>query len=452
MNKISVGINKKPKWSSEAMENTLDDIRTTFELIKIEEQDDATVKGIDPGLPIVQKKMYSRLKELISPSDVKHFNENFYSITQRRDDILQRTGNDITNIIMKDWCQNSNLSPRYFIKTIARDKTLKTINGKLTYDVQERIVPIDEKNGTEYFTENQIDEEINKNPQKYLPEFRRPNNRIAELDEVELVSISNLTRFGNKSNKQLIELYKRIKNSEREKAKAVDWATGMRGWEDYPFDDLGLIGVFPDDKIGKLAPGEILYKFLDFIYDGKMSRNKDRIIKNHMTLTEYISNRDELLLKLTHKYNIENYYKIMEIINRSDRELSEFKRNHDMNNLNEQETKYLRKLKGANLQGLQFKGFIDGERAEVWSMNERMFKAYTGEHIGHTGDYIFGRDEFRELYLHNPALSDGRKKFHEDEEYPYEPSLAIVVKLAERELFDYMFTITSLMRGKYKSE
>jgi len=448
-----------PKLSYPPMEETLDSIRTKLEVIITQEQQKAESVDDNPGSPYVQKLIYDTLYENISPTEIKNFKDNFYSMTLRRDEILQRTVEDSVKLIKDDWCKKSNLLTAHFIQTSARDKMVRSINGKLTYDVKTRIVPV-----TDYYNEKHIDDAINKNPEEYVPEFIRPNGRRAEMDEVELTSVSNITglydpRSKTKINEvrdiMLISLFSRIKLSDREKAKAADWVAGLRVWEDYPYDGMGEIAVFPDEGIGQMSCPELMYKYLDYITQEKFSNHKIRMLKNTMTLNEFKNNKDETLLKLTEKYSKENYNKIMRLIPQWDKELYSLKKIHELSKINDlvrldkKKEERIIKLKDAMLQGKQAKGYIDGERAEIWIMNQTMHRAYTGPHIGHTAEHIYARDMFRRLYLHNPALSDALKKLYEGKKNPEEPSRAIIVDMIVKGIFNEMFTITPIMRKAY---
>jgi len=418
----------------EYMEDTLDWMRLELDRIITQEQRAAVELGEDPGSPYVQNQSYDRFRASITNEDIKRFNEEFNALNGQRDKTLTEKVSESMTLV-KNWHPQKNLVDAHFLKTIAKDQYAIIKNDKIIHEVKPRIVPI-----SGYFNEENIDVVINKEPYKYLPEFRRPNGKFAEYDAMELLSISNVSGVYDplylNPKKDLLDIliyqfHSRIKRSEREKIKAVDWVLGLRSVDDYPYDGIGIIPIFPDAGYDRRECGELMYRYVDYVRS-LSAKDKKFIMKHIQTKTE---NRETGIIKLLKRYDKDNFDQIIRQVIETERLANEKRSQNKEYIITKEEREKM-------MQGPQIKCHINGDRAEIWIMNQMIYEIYANsELMGHTDEYIWRRDAEREAYLHNPALSDGLKGKYEGKINPIEPSRAIIAKKLEEELFNQMFAI-----------
>ena len=427
------------KLPYEYMEDTLDWMRLELDKIINQEQRAAEEMGEDPGSPYVQNQSYDRFRASITNEDIKRFNEEFNALNGQRDKTLTEKVNESMTLV-KSWHPQKNLVDAHFLNTIAKDQNGIIKNDKIIHEVKTRIVPI-----SGYFNEENIDVVINKEPYKYLPEFRRPNGKLAEYDEMEILSISNVSGLYDplflNPKKDLLDIliyqfHSRIKRSEREKIKAVDWVLSLRSVDDYPYDGIGIIPIFPDLGYDKKECGELMYKYVDYVRS-LSSKDKKFIMKHIQTKTE---NRSTGIIKLLKRYDRDNFNQVIHQVIETYRMANEKRSQNKEYIITKEEREKM-------LQGPQIKSHIQGDRAEIWVMNQLIYDIYANsEHMGHTAEYIMRRDAEREAYLHNPALSDGLKGKYEGVINPIAPSRAIIAKRLEEDLFKQMFAITNIRK------
>jgi hypothetical protein len=226
----------------------------------------------------------------------------------------------------------------------------------------------------------------------------------------------------------------------RERKKLIDWMLGLRPKEDYPYDATGaLVAVSDTNKDGK-EDGMQIYSLRDFIV--KRCRQYGKIIQENLR-TKVENSKSKIQKLAIEKYDSENYRTVMRQSRDLSRKLERKKRHKDKLELDYEQMSVLRKI---FFQGPKIEHYFNDTRTETIIMNKEMYKNYSGEYIGHTSTYIAWRDQERELYLNNPALSEARKKErlraekknikkHQKTDRPApEPSLAIIAKLLEDRL------------------
>jgi hypothetical protein len=384
------------KFSFEDLEQKINRYRAIMGAAIKEEQAKARLDGDDPGSVDVQDRIYEKFRENVTDEELETFKSNFYALTLQRDEILKRYV-DKSVAEIKSKAQNAELLPAHFVVVHARDK--------ITNAVDRNIVQV-----TDYFNEKNINKVIKEKPREYIPlNFKRREGQTVEFKDIEILSVSNLTGLydvlDSKDGKVAVDdlkysLYSRIKMSDREMIKFVDWVLGLRSEEDYPYDAIGLISVVPNENLeGKLG-GEQIYSFGTFVekfakkygpYFVKNVNNKEQNAK--------MENKKPVVQKLNaESYDPINYATIIRnckhMIDRVKKKMS----NKDyLPNKEERETL---------LQGKQYKHYVESTRAETWVMNKFMYEIYIGEIIGHTTKYISRREQERIAYLNNPALSD----------------------------------------------
>ncbi|HEY9701357.1 MAG TPA: hypothetical protein V6C58_02870, partial [Allocoleopsis sp.] len=221
----------------------------------------------------------------------------------------------------------------------------------------------------------------------------------------------------------------RVKTSDRERDKFVDWLLGLRDQDDYPYDSIGMIVVMPNTNANCLECGKELYKFRDYVFDiSKRHKNDIPIQKNVKSRVD--NNNSNVKKLLDEGYDRDNYFQVIRQLRVTNKDLDEKFRNKIPILDRDEESKLL--------QGIQLKHHYDNDRAETWIMNQEMYENYTGKYIGHTSYYIKARELQRKTFLENPALSYAKSK---DPKNP-EPSLYDLANYFEM-LFRNVFRFTN---------
>jgi hypothetical protein len=270
-----------------------------------------------------------------------------------------------------------------------------------TGDVKTRIIPV-----TGYYNERNIDSIIKYRHEEFLPEFIRPNGEKTALNEIEILSISNVTGLYDprkpKKAEEIFEsldyaTYSRLKNSEREMNKLIDWYLGLR--EDYPYDGMAVRVIPMNEKLKSGNTGQQIYILRDYVLNN-YKKFGPIIQKNVNNIKENSESKVKKLLM--EKYDANNF---RDVTNQMKRVYSALEKKFNDNKLPE----LTPEQKNSLLQYIQMKHYIEDDRVEIQLMNKDMLFHYTGKYVGHTSAYIDGRDSYREEYLDYPSKSPARK-------------------------------------------
>jgi hypothetical protein len=376
------------------LEDSMNLWRKTFEQIKNEEYYFASSRNHDLSSRDTQLAIFDTFREHVLDRDLVGFRDSLIAVNYMRDDILARYVAASVNEI-QGWEGNKNLEIARYVVTQARDL--------VTNVVDKRVVPVEQ-----YFREENIAEVVMNNLQNFAPQFQRQSSSSVKSYDLEVLSVSNLTGLFDMTKKTSMDvsphdikygLFSRLKASYREMIKFIDWIMGLRSWEDYPYDAIGLITVVPDLSPEGKSSGSNLYRFGNFIktkYAGdgfiKLCNNKEKTYD-----TEY--GRKILIHKLGDEYDVHNYNNVI----KQSRDIEKRIRARKNKELKNYEVEGLK-------QGHQYKHRVEESRAETWVMNKFMHDIYTGEFIGHNTAYISRREQERMAQLINPALSDAVKE------------------------------------------
>jgi hypothetical protein len=201
------------------------------------------------------------------------------------------------------------------------------------------------------------------------------------------------------------EVYSRVKTSEREMKKFVDWLLGLRLKTDYPYDAIALRIVVPDHKRKCGDSGEQMYKCKEYI-EKKYKKYGEVIYKNLNTEAE---NLDAKVIKLNKdKYDKKNFSNVILAMRKMYTELKRKVKGDSSYELTKDQQETM-------LQYMQIKHYVLDDRAEIQIMNKEMHSHYIGEFVGHTDKYIDRRNREREEALDDPSKSDARKDMEKRE-------------------------------------
>jgi len=352
-----------------------------------------TLQEMYPSLssPAVQDIIYQRIINKILDDDQdarNHFRENFIVTTLQRDEVLSRYVRKSLDEI-KSWNPNNELVEAHFLKIMAADTK--------TESVRTQIVPI-----TGYYGEKTIDRVVANQWDKYGPLFKRPDGAIAPQKDIEILGILNMSGWGDiglgeiSSPDQLIyKVISRVKRSERELKKLLDWGYGIRKFKDYPFDSIAATIVVPDLNQKKKLNGAEIYQFKDF------AKNiSDKCYDDNVN-TEKQNKESEIKKLLIGKYNEANYKEVLAQIEKTMAKV-EIERKRSKNPSSYRISSDDRERE---LQGYRLKHIIEGNnKIETLIQTHFLNEVYEGKDIGHTSFYFAMREWVRKMQLINPAL------------------------------------------------
>jgi hypothetical protein len=369
--------------------------------------------GIDCGSEYAQEIIFNRFITKITTDnkkEIERFGEYFGQVITQRDQVLKRYVRKSIDHI-KTWKDNEHLVEANYLQTIAADTKTNTVQTKIT--------PI-----TGYFDEKTIEYVKRNYPDEYIPKFIRPDNSQANFEDIEILSIANVTglydiRNANikktlkQNSEQKLDLneleyriYSRVKRSSRELKKFADWSCGLRNEDDYPFDGIATTIVCKDKTSKKAPDGKELYAFKDFA----SSISSSVLVTNTNSARE---NNDPLnrVKKLQNEYSTENFSQILEQLKETTKRIARGK--EVTKTIKYQEYTLLKDDIERLKQYIQLKHYIENNnRVETLIMTNNMYQIYTGEDIGHTSFYFANRDRKRFEYLNNPALADTNNDPH----------------------------------------
>jgi len=364
---------------------------------------------IEPGLEYVQDRIYERFSEIITDEEMNALKHKFKDVTYSRDKNLATYVTEIVKYT-KSLKGNDTLEEIHFIQTMARDKKTGVVTTQIVY--------VDK-----YHNEKNIESIIAKEFDKYVPEFIRPNKEKADKSEIEILSVSNITGLYDtkkiSKNKQILkkediinhleyQIESRIKTSERELKKFIDWLCGLRSIGDYPYDGIALRVIISDEKRACGTNGEQLYNFVSHV-EKKYGKYGEFLKQNTKTKSENAKKIDpegnpnvKKLDKDEYDYN--NFMDILLNMRKTYLSLKREVKRHPDYKLSKEEKETLK-------QYFQIKHYLeDGDRAEIQIMTKEMYSHFVGEFIGHTARYIKGRDDDCIEYRLDPAKSDAAKE------------------------------------------
>jgi hypothetical protein len=381
------------------LEATIHNHKSALQNIKDNEYMLAKAARIDPGSEYVQRQIYEKWCEVVTDEEMSVFGNRFYTVQIQRDKNLKTY---ITNIVdhIKSIKGNEELLQVQFLESTARDIR--------TGAKQTRIVPV-----TGYYTEKNISTMVRDRYEEFLPEFIRPNKEKAILNEIEIMSISNITGLYDPKLAHKIEeiidfldsaTYSRIKNSERETKKLVDWELELR--DDYPYDSMAGRTVFFNNKKKFGNTGMQMYELKDYLFK-QYKKFGLIILKNVKTKEE---NRNSEVKKLVgEKYDPENFREVSH-------QMKKIYANLENKSKKNQPIILTFNQRMGLLQYISVMHYINDDRMEFQIMNEEMYKHFKGKYVGYTETYVSGRDADREEYLNDPSKSPARKKLKKREE------------------------------------
>lgn len=428
------------EYKSRELTEKIHEYRKILRNIRVNEYALAKAQRIDPDSEYVQDQIYDKFCKAVPESELIQLKQKFTEVTHSRDRNLETYVNDIVEYT-KGLKGNKDLKEIHFIQTTARDKK--------TGVVTTHIVPVDMYHDRrDYHNEKDIEFIIANEFDKYVPQFIRPNKEKAQKEEIEILSVSNITGLYDagkisKSKKKIekkdyinhleYRVESRIKTSERELRKFVDWLCGLRSLGDYPYDGIALRVIISDEKRQCGTSGEQLYQFVSYVADkyksnGKVLRQNTKTAEENDAIAKSderqkrnkkgtaIRNRedenDDSKVKKLNKYEYDpkNFSEIL--FNMRKMYLSLEKKT-------DKDPKYkLTKYERETLkQYFQIKHYLkDGDRAEIQIMTQEMYNHFTGKFIGHTADYIKSRDDDCIAYRIDPSKSDAEKDAKRREE------------------------------------
>ncbi len=404
------------KFSFQNLDDRIDRHRDILLDAMQEEYKLADEFNIDPSSKYVQEHIYSRFREKVTDEELLLFNHEFQKLTAQRDRTLQ---DYVENIIHKlqSWENNEDLIPVHFIHSITRDIKTNSENKRTTFV-------------TSYYGERTIEKILREKPEEYISKYLRPDGTIATISEIEILSTSNMTGLYNPFKTQRSQeldsskyiILSRVKNSEREMKKLVDWLENLRDKDDYPYDAIAVRVIFRNklknrkntdtadisrflalDEKSILDMGKELYRLRDqIVYE---LEQYGKVIQKNVNIREQ-NDKASVKKLLKEEFDSNNF---LEVINQM-RDTYNYLKQLPSKNISLTEDQ-----KSALLPYIQLKGAIHNERVEIQLMTEEMDFHYSGEFVGHTSLYLTQRDEERDRYLRNPAESSARKNAHKNE-------------------------------------
>jgi hypothetical protein len=341
----------------------------------------------------VQEMIYQRIISRILDKDsntINNLKEQSIVATLQRDAVLSR-------YVKKTLEQIQNGHPEieaeqaHFLEVMAEDKKTQTTLS--------RIEPI---NG--YQRENSIDALLINQREKYMPIFERVDGTIATEKDIKIVAVKNLTgiydvrRVSEIASPEqfLYEIDSRIKRSERELEKFLDWSYGRRDVNDYPYDNMAATIIIPDTDQKGSANGKEIYGFKDFI----RSISSNSFDNNSLERNKSEYEKKGIIKLVDRRYNDDNYNAVLTQMDKTAKKI-DIEQNRNKKNseyrVSKNDTERL-------FQGPQLKHEIeDKNKIETLIQTRTMNKEYKGPRIGHTSFYFADRERDRMLFLLNPA-------------------------------------------------
>jgi len=410
------------EYRSKELTDIIHDHRKILYNIMTDEYMIAKAAKIDPDSEYVQEQIFKKFNEKVTDQDIEILRAKFFDEIKNRDKNLPVYVDDIVKYL-NNIKGNEDLVEAHFLQTMAKDRKTGEV---LTKTVELR----------GYYNEKNIEDALKNRYKNIVPDFIRPNGEKANRNEIELIAIVNATglydpKKTNDEGKLIdtlgVELIKhleyvvesRIKTSEREMKKAIDWICGLRSLGDYPYDGIAARVITPNEALAFGSIGEQIYMIKDYI-EKKYNKYGEVIIKNDKTKEENSRAKDDKgnpnIIKLNRgQYDRENFRAVqMQIRKVYDSLKKKIKTDPDY------ELKSWEK--DALLQYLQIKHYIPNvehltnketkkkrDRAELHILTKEMYDHYAGEFVGHTSKYLRGRDDDRRKSIEDPSKSDAAK-------------------------------------------
>ncbi|HYD03701.1 MAG TPA: hypothetical protein VEC16_05375 [Alphaproteobacteria bacterium] len=347
----------------------------------------------------VQDTILNRFHDKIKES-LESFKESFNKEVVHRSEVLQRyVAKSVEEII--SWEGNSNLVQANFVNAVVRYKNKDKIVSKLTQ--------VDH-----YYGEEDLHNSIKRDPDDFIPSLNGAKVSLDELiNNIEIISVSNITGLHSKNiflsnllGSLKFKLYSRVKSSERELIKLVDYFYDLRAEDDFPYDSAGLMFVSRDEI------GRKIYKFKDFVQRcvGELAEKYNVEPKELMRLANVKTIEENAISaakKLNPKYSYSNY---MEVVNQNNTILTildEMSRSGQ--HIDGDTVINGAKVKDWIMHGHQIKHIYEDIRVETWCMTKGMHLNYVGKYLGHTEQYIQSRDKAHLECIRNPNLAKHRR-------------------------------------------
>lgn len=421
------------EYRSKELTEIIHEHRKILQNIMTDEYMIAKANRVDPDSEYVQEQIFNRFDAKVTDQDIEILRAKFFDEIKNRDKNLPIYVDDTVKYL-NNLKGNEDLIEAHFLQTMARDRKTGEVMVQTT-DLRG------------YHNEKNIEDALNKRYDVIVPEFIRPNGERAKRSEIELIAIVNVTGLYDPKKtderrrpidtlgKDLIKYLEyavesRIKTSEREMKKAIDWICGLRRIGDYPYDGIALRVITPNEALAFGSIGEQIYTIKDYI-EKKYSRYGEVIIKNDKTKEENAQTKDEdgnpNVIKLNKgSYDRNNFRAVLlqmrKIYDSLKKQQDLFKKRQKKDlesNLLEYNPKGWEK--DALLQYLQIKHYVPNaeylvnkrtnkrDRAEIQIMTREMYEHYIGEFVGHTSNYLRKRDKDRKDYIEDPSKSDAAK-------------------------------------------
>jgi len=409
------------EYRSKELTEIIHDHRKILQNIMTDEYMIAKATRTDPDSDYVQEQIFKRFNEKVTDQDIEILRAKFFDEIKNRDKNLPIYVDDTVKYL-NNLKGNENLVEAHFLQTMARDRKTGEV-----------MMQTSELRG--YYNEKNIEDALNNRYEAIVPEFVRPNGEKAKRSEIELIAIVNVTGLYDPKKtdekgrpidtlgKDLIKYLEysvesRIKTSEREMKKAIDWICGLRSIGDYPYDGIALRVITPNEASALGSIGEQIYTIKDYI-EKKYARYGEVIIKNDKTKAENTQIKDEEgnpnVIKLNKgSYDRDNFRSVLEQMRKVYESLKKQQKKNP-------EYKPKGWEKDSLLQYLQIKHYVPNveylvnkrtnkkDRAEIQIMTKEMYEHYIGEFVGHTSDYLRKRDNDRKEYIKDPSKSDAMK-------------------------------------------
>jgi len=368
----------------------------------------------------VQEIIFQRIISKILDDDqnaIYHFQDCFTGATLQRDAVLSRyVKNSLKEL--QSWHPEIEVEEAHFLEVMAADKKTQTVRTRT-----------ESING--YHRERTIDTLLTNQWDKYVPIFPRMDGNTAKPEDIEILAVKNISGLYdvsrideiNSPEQFMYQIDSRIKTSERELKKFLDWSYNRRDIKDYPYDSIAATIIIPDFDPKEKPNGKELYRFKDYV----RNISKNCYDNNALEKDQAYYEERGIIKLLDKKYNDSNYKAILAQMDKTARRVDiERKRNR-----NNPEYRISKDDTDRLFQGSQLKHEIEGNNKietliQIRSMNEE----YKGPRIGHTSFYFYDRELKRMLFLMNPATN----------RYTYlDPSIKILpsINYLDKRLFEW---------------
>jgi len=398
---------------------------------------EARTNGWDPANELTQDKIFAYFLDFmqtkindntLEPDEEGMARERFlkdamHTWIGNRDSTLIKYTNDLNKAIL-------NIHPKLTTKRYLIIKAKTSITGKL----RERIVSVDS-----YQNEQSIDQLLTEQKEKYLPKIEN-----GDIEGLEVLSVSNAIAYfegAALSDKAVLEsknksrraknikdsakeldyredfrdaqylILARNKRGPREEQKFVDWESGLKLLDEFPYDGIGVTIVTPNEK-----EMYIMRAIAKKITVGSTEKRKQNRYYEHNN-------------NLPARYSKGEFRKILNEMNRVETEVrNKMKLDPSYIPIPEEYVVLAR--------GFGDKQVIDNQRIETQILTKYLsgLRDEPQSPLYHSGSYIARRKKDREAKIANPAMTvsrDDKYKIRENKIPKSKPKIDKIVQNLE---------------------